>query len=70
METLIFLIIAVFVVNEMIKSAFKAGKREGSRKGYGVGYDRGRRSRQSSGCLVPILIIVATLLTAVAVAAI
>jgi hypothetical protein len=69
METLICLIIAGFVANEMVKAAYRTGKRDGSRAAYGVGFARGRRSRQSTGCVVPLFIMVATLTTAVALAA-
>ena len=46
------LLILVVIVVAVYKSAFAAGNRRGSRKGYGVGFDRGRRGRGASGCLV------------------
>ena len=39
---------------------YKSGKREGSRKGYGVGFDRGRKSKGQSGCLLVIIFLLST----------
>lgn len=61
---IIFLIVIAIII---YNSAYASGKREGSRKGYGVGFDRGRRSKSKSGCVV-ILMIVAGITTAASVA--
>lgn len=46
------MLLFVAIVFFVYKSAFAAGNRLGSSKGYGVGFDRGRRGRGASGCLV------------------
>ncbi len=49
------LLVLAFVLFAIYNAGFKSGKQLGSRKGYGVGFDRGRRGRNSSGCLVFVL---------------
>lgn len=50
------LIVVIIIVILFASQAYAAGKREGSRKGYGVGFDRGRRSKNQSGCLVFLMV--------------
>ena len=52
METVVVIVVILAIVGWVYAVGHKAGKREGSRKGYGVGFDRGRRTRSKSGCLI------------------
>lgn len=56
METIGFIVL-IIVALAIWNAAYKSGKREGSRKGYGVGFNRGRRSKPSTGCLVLFLVL-------------
>jgi hypothetical protein len=69
MGAVIMAAVLVYGAYWVYQAAYQAGKREGSRKGYGVGYSRGRRVRSSSGCLIPLLLLLTSCLGAPVIAA-
>jgi hypothetical protein len=55
--TIIVIVVILVIVGWIYNAGHKSGKREGSIKVYGVGFDRGRRSKGQSGCLVVLLVL-------------